>query len=50
MEAYIVTPHRQKIPDNIDIAKVRLCRLLDSLWHGEGGEYFRFTQVCQSAP
>lgn len=30
MEAYIVTPHRQKIPDNIDIAKVRLCRLLDS--------------------
>lgn len=28
MEAYIVSPQRQRIPDNIDEAKNRLCRKL----------------------
>lgn len=49
LDAYVVSPQRQKIPDDIDETKRRLCRRL-ALYCGERPEnifdLLKFVKVC----
>lgn len=52
LDAYVVSPQRQKIPDDIDETKRRLCRRL-ALYCGERPEnifdLLKFVKVCSKA-